>query len=104
MLDAVLLNMIVVFGMVSKYNLTKPEGPQNLMEFVSKRLRMEGIMIYDYFPQYNRFLDVVLPLIREGKITYLEDIAEGLENAPAAFVGLYSGQNIGKQVVRVAEE
>ncbi|KDO41767.1 hypothetical protein CISIN_1g039636mg [Citrus sinensis] len=48
---------------------------------------------------YSKFLDVVLPLIREGKIVYVEDIVEGLENAPAALLGLFSGRNVGKQAL-----
>ncbi|KAJ0093787.1 hypothetical protein Patl1_26861 [Pistacia atlantica] len=109
MLDAVLLNMrlqgrIAVCGMISQYNLGQPKGVCNLMNIVYKRIHMIGFIVFDYFPQYSKFLEVVLPLIREEKIVYLEDIAEGLENAPAALVGLFNGRNIGKQVVVVARE
>ncbi|KAK6914443.1 Oxidoreductase, N-terminal domain, partial [Dillenia turbinata] len=104
MLDAVLVNMrvhgrIAACGMISQYNLEQPEGAHNLFSVIAKRIRMEGFVVSDYYPHYNKFLDVVLPQIREGKIVYLEDIAEGLENGPAALVGLFSGRNIGKQVV-----
>ncbi|KAJ0094037.1 hypothetical protein Patl1_26853 [Pistacia atlantica] len=83
MLDAVLLNMrlrgrIAACGMISQYNLHEPEGVHNTLNIVVKRIRMEGIMAFDYFPQYAKFLDVVLPLVREKKVVYLEDIAEGL--------------------------
>jgi NADPH-dependent curcumin reductase CurA len=47
---------------------------------------------------------LVLPYIKEGKIIYVEDIAEGLESGPAALVGLFTGRNVGKQVVVVARE
>jgi NADPH-dependent curcumin reductase CurA len=47
---------------------------------------------------------MVLPYIKQGKIVYVEDIAEGLENAPAALTGLFAGRNIGKQVVAVSRE
>ncbi|KAJ0034553.1 hypothetical protein Pint_26326 [Pistacia integerrima] len=109
MLDAVLLNMrlqgrIAVCGMISQYNLAQSEGVCNLMNIVYQRIHMVGFIVFDYFPQYSKFLEVVLSLIREGKIVYLEDIAEGLENAPAALVGLFNGRNIGKQVVVVARE
>ncbi|KAJ0035769.1 hypothetical protein Pint_26292 [Pistacia integerrima] len=108
-LDAVLLNMrikgrIVVCGMISQYYLRQPEGVRNLLNIVIKRVRIEGFVVVDYVPQYSKFLEVVLPLIREGKIVYLEDITEGLENAPAALVGLFNGRNIGKQIVLVARE
>ncbi|KAE8022724.1 hypothetical protein FH972_008504 [Carpinus fangiana] len=108
-LDAVILNMrahgrIAVCGMISQYNLEQPEGVQNLMLLVYKRIRMEGFVVFDYYNIYPKFLDVVLPYIREGKIVYVEDIAEGLESGPAALVGLYSGRNVGKQVVAIARD
>ncbi|EYU36665.1 hypothetical protein MIMGU_mgv1a009305mg [Erythranthe guttata] len=109
MLDAVLLNMrvhgrIAVCGMISQYNLEEPEGVRNLFCLISKRVRMQGFLVPDYYHLYPKFLEMVLPLIKQGKITYVEDIAEGLESAPAALVGLFSGRNVGKQVVVVARE
>ncbi|KAK7825952.1 2-alkenal reductase (NADP(+)-dependent) [Quercus suber] len=109
MLDAVLLNMkdhgrISVCGLVSQYNLDQPEGVQNLMCLIYKRIRMKGFAVSDYYNIYPKFLDVMLPYIREGKIMYVEDIAEGLESGPAALAGLYSGHNVGKQVVLIARE
>ena len=109
MLDAVLLNMkhhgrIAVCGMISQYNLDQPEGIHNLFCLVSKRIRMKGFVAFEYFNLYPKFLELVLPWIKDGKMTYLEDIAEGLESAPAALVGLYAGQNVGKQVVVIAHE
>ncbi|KAI8537208.1 hypothetical protein RHMOL_Rhmol09G0007100 [Rhododendron molle] len=109
MLDAVLLNMrlhgrIPGCGMISQYNLEETEGVHNLFCLITKRVRMEGFLVFDYYPMYPKYLDMVLPLIREGKITYVEDIAEGLENAPKALIRLFSGHNIGKQVVLVARE
>ena len=109
MLDAVLLNMrlhgrIAVAGMFSQYNLDQPEGVRILLSVVYKRIRIEGFTVYDYYHLFPKFLDLVLPYIREGKIEYVEDIAEGLENGPAALVGIFSGHNVGKQVVVVARE
>ncbi|XP_004510170.1 2-alkenal reductase (NADP(+)-dependent)-like [Cicer arietinum] len=108
-LDAVLLNMrlhgrIPVCGMISQYNLTQPEGVTNLAHLIFKRIRMEGFVVSDYYHLYTKFLEFILPLIKEGKVVYVEDIAEGLENGPAALVGLYSGHNVGKKVVVVAHE
>jgi NADPH-dependent curcumin reductase CurA len=95
---------IAVCGMISQYNLEQPEGVQNLMLLVYKRIRMEGFVVFDYYNIYPKFLDVVLPYIREGKIVYVGDIAEGLESGPAALIGLYSGRNVGKQVVAIARD
>ncbi|MFS8033718.1 putative oxidoreductase [Helianthus anomalus] len=109
MLDAVLCNMrvhgrIAVCGMISQYNLNRPEGINNLMFLILKRIRMEGFLVVDYHHLYPNLFEMVLPLIREGKITYVEDTVDGLDNAPAALVGLFSGKNVGKQVVAIARE
>ena len=109
MLDAVLVNMrlhgrIAVCGMISQYNLEQPEGVHNLFCLITKRVRMEGFLVFDYYHLYPKFLEKILPRIKEGKITYVEDVAEGLESAPAALIGLFSGRNVGKQVVVVAHE
>ncbi|XP_050256978.1 2-alkenal reductase (NADP(+)-dependent)-like isoform X5 [Quercus robur] len=109
MLDAVLLNMkthgrIAVCGMISQYNLEKLEGVHNLVHMIYKRVQMKAFVFSDYYHLYPKFMDLVLPHIAEGKIVYLEDIAEGLESGPAALVGLFSGLNVGKQVVLVAQE
>ncbi|QCD84875.1 Polyketide synthase [Vigna unguiculata] len=108
-LDTVLPNMrlhgrIPVCGMISQYNLTQPEGVTNLAHLIFKRVKMEGFNVNDFCHLFPKFLEFALPLIREGKVVYVEDIVEGLENAPAALVGLYTGANVGKQVVVVAHE
>ncbi|KAJ6370596.1 hypothetical protein OIU76_028807 [Salix suchowensis] len=64
----------------------------------------KGFAVYEHYHRYSKFLDFVLPCIKEGKIVYVEDITEGLESGPAALVGLFSGRNVGKQVVKVAQE
>ncbi|XP_024008135.1 NADPH-dependent oxidoreductase 2-alkenal reductase isoform X3 [Eutrema salsugineum] len=109
MLDAVLINMklhgrIAVCGMISQYNLEDPEGVHNLATILYKRIKLQGFGVFDFYDKYYNFLDFVLPYIREGKITYIEDIAEGLESGPAALLGLFHGKNFGKQLFVVARE
>ena len=109
MLDAVLLNMrprgrIAACGMVSQYNLEEPEGVKNLIQVIYKQIRIEGLVGFNYYHLYPKFLDMILPHIREGKIVYFEEINEGLESGPAALIKLLSGRNVGKQVVVVARE
>lgn len=109
MLDAVLVNMnmhgrIAVCGMISQYNLENQEGVHNLSNIIYKRIRIQGFVVSDFYDKYSKFLEFVLPHIREGKITYVEDVADGLEKAPEALVGLFHGKNVGKQVVVVARE
>lgn len=107
MLDAVLLNMrlhgrIAVCGLISQYNLEKPEGVHNLICLVSKRIRMEGFLVFEYYDKYSEYLEMIIPHIKEGRIKYVEDVSDGLESAPSALIGLFLGKNVGKQVVVVA--
>lgn len=109
MLEAVLNNIrlygrITVCGMISQYGLEQPEGLHNLFNIITKRIRMQGFVVDDYYHLYPKFIEMVVAQIKEGKITYVEDIAEGLESAPSALVGLFSGRNVGKQVVVLARE
>lgn len=109
MLEAVLPNMrtngrISACGMISQYNLQEPTGVRNLFHVISKSVRIEGFLIYNYLHKYPEYEDKMAGLIREGKIVYVEDVADGLESAPAAFVGLFTGRNLGKQLILVARE
>ncbi|XP_010492633.1 PREDICTED: NADP-dependent alkenal double bond reductase P1-like [Camelina sativa] len=109
MLDAVLLNMnplgrIAVCGMISQYNLENQEGVHNLSNIIYKRIRIQGFVVLDFYDKYSKFLEFVLPCIKEGKITYVEDVVDGLEKAPEALVGLFHGKNVGKQVVVIAHD
>lgn len=72
------------------------------MQIVFKRLHRHGFTHRDYDHIVPKYLDFVLPYIRQGKLVYVEDIVEGIENAPAALVGLFTGRNFGKQVVALA--
>ncbi|EMS64850.1 putative NADP-dependent oxidoreductase P1 [Triticum urartu] len=113
MLDAVLANMkvhgrIAVCGLISQYNLAAGEkeadklGAGNLVYLVSKRIRMQGFIEPDHKHLYPEYRAWVLPHIKDGKVVYVEDVAEGLEAAPGALIGLFHGRNVGKQVVRLA--
>ncbi len=98
---------VPVCGLIANYNDTAlPEGPDRmslLMRVVLvKRLRIQGFIVSDYASQRNDFLRDVSGWIREGKLKYKEDIVEGLENAPQAFIGLLRGANFGKLLVKVS--
>ncbi|CAN8238224.1 unnamed protein product [Cochlearia groenlandica] len=111
MLNAALLNMkvrgrIALCGMVSLQSLSSSssQGINNIYNAIPKRIRLEGFLQSDYLHIFPRFLEHVKGYYKEGKIVYIEDMSEGLELAPGALVGLFSGKNIGKQVIRVAKE
>ena len=109
MLDAALLNMrdygrISACGMISQYNLEEPEGVHFLVKVIIKRLTMKGFNVVDHFNLYPKFLEMIMPHIKNGEVTYLEDKAAGIEKAPAALIGLFTGKNVGKQLVVLADE
>ncbi|KAL6905892.1 hypothetical protein ACP4OV_003493 [Aristida adscensionis] len=91
-----------VCGMISQYNLERPEGVRTLLCLISKRLRMEGFMVSDYFGEYRKFEEEMVGYLKEGKVAVVEDVADGLEKAPMALIGLFTGRNVGKQLVAVA--
>ncbi|KAG8473787.1 hypothetical protein CXB51_035882 [Gossypium anomalum] len=108
-LDSALLNMrihgrIAVCGMVSLHSFSDPKGIHNLYCVVPKRIKIQGFLQSDYLDKFPEFLEHVTKNFKEGKIVYIEDMNDGLESGPAAFVGLFSGQNIGKQVICVARD
>jgi NADPH-dependent curcumin reductase CurA len=109
MLDAALLNMringrIAVCGAVSQQSLSKPQGIHNLYNLIIKSIKMQGFLQHNYLHLYPSFLEHVIGYYKQGKIVYIEDMNEGLESGPAAFAGLFFGENVGKQVIRVASE
>ncbi len=93
---------VVACGAVSQLNATEPtEGPRNLALVVGKRLRIEGFIVSDHNDRMPAFLGEVGPWVRDGSVRFRETIVEGIENAPAAFIGLLAGENIGKMLVKV---
>lgn len=89
-------------GMISTYNATEPPAaPRNLFQVIGKRIRMEGFIVRDHLDAQPEFIAEMAPLIRGQKIVWEETIADGLENAPTAFIGLFEGDNLGKQLVRL---
>jgi NADPH-dependent curcumin reductase CurA len=95
---------IVACGSISGYNATEPRpGPRNLFMVVTKRLLMQGFIISDHYDRHGAFLADMGAWLRDGKIRYRETIVDGIENAPAAFMGMLEGENVGKMLVRVGE-
>ncbi len=91
-----------VCGQISQYNLEKPEqGPRLLWNFIAKRLKVEGLLVTDFMDRYDEGMKDMAAWIQSGKISYREDVIEGFENAPQAFIGMLQGDNIGKRLVKV---
>jgi NADPH-dependent curcumin reductase CurA len=108
--DAAFLTMnlkarISICGQISQYNLERPEmGPRLLWNLIVKRARVEGFLVSDFAPRFKAAGRQLAEWLRAGHIKYRETIADGLENAPAAFLGMLRGDNVGKQLVRVSAE
>jgi NADPH-dependent curcumin reductase CurA len=96
---------IVACGSISRYNATEAlPGPRNMFLVVTKRLRMQGYIVFDHYDRFPPFLAEVAPAVADGSIRYRETIVDGIERAPEAFIGLLEGANVGKMLVRVGPE
>lgn len=96
---------VVCCGAISQYDTATPTGPRNLPGLVVvKRLRMEGFIVMDYVAQDATALRALQTWVDAGQIKVIEDIVDGLENAPAALIGLLAGENKGKRMVRVGAD
>ncbi|MDA9591129.1 NADP-dependent oxidoreductase [Alphaproteobacteria bacterium] len=105
MLDAAILNMkpkgrIVVSGQVAEYNREKPVGIRQTTRFITHRLRMEGLVVYDCAKQFPEAQAAMAALIRDGKLAYKEDISDGIEDAPRAYAALFVGANFGRRLIK----
>jgi NADPH-dependent curcumin reductase CurA len=81
-----------------------PQGPRVERNLLVKRLRMQGFVVLDYKARYPEAIAALAQWIREGRLRYREDILEGIEHAPGSIAALYRGENLGKQLIRVAPE
>ncbi|MEH1998466.1 MAG: NADP-dependent oxidoreductase [Nostoc sp.] len=95
---------IPLVGLISEYNATStPSGP-NLMPLLIKRALIKGFLVSDYQHRFNDFLHDVSGWLQSGQLKYKEDVVDGLENAPGAFIGLLRGDNFGKLIVKVNDD
>jgi len=93
-----------ICGQISQYNNAKPEmGPRLLGMLIIARAKAQGFLITDYMARFGEGLAELSGWLREGKLKYREDIVEGFENLPKAFIGLFHGENIGKRIVKVGD-
>lgn len=106
--DAVLRNInffgrVALCGSISQYNATGASmGPRLLGTFVGKRVMARGFIVTDFAQYYGPAMRQMGEWIRDGKLKYREDIVEGIDKAPRAFIGLLRGENFGKMLVKLA--
>lgn len=107
-LDAAILNLrlngrIVVSGQTAEYNTPAPRGIRYVTPFITQRLTMAGLVVYDYRKQFAAAQAQMAAWINDGKLTYREEIIDGFERLPEAFAGLFRGENFGRRLVRVTQ-
>ena len=93
---------VMLCGGISGYNATEPQpGPRNILNLVVQRATMQGFLVLDYLPKSQQAVEKLAGLVMEGKIKHLEDIQEGLENCPQTLNRLFTGENFGKQMLKL---
>ncbi len=76
-------------------------GIRHTSEFIGNRLLMQGLVVFDDMPDFPVAQKEMSALVREGKLTYKEELFKGLEALPATFCGLFKGENFGRRLVKV---
>ena len=95
---------IPLCGLISQYNATTPPRGPNLAPLLTNRALIRGFIVFDHVDRFGAFLNECGAWVRRGDLRYREDIVDGLDAAPQAFIGLLEGRNFGKQLVRVAAD
>ncbi len=93
---------IVVCGLIAEYNATQPYGYKMLRSVLVNRIRMQGMIVFDWKDRYGEALAGLSGRLAEGRLKYRESIVEGIDNAPAGLIALLKGENFGKQLVKLA--
>jgi len=95
---------IACCGMISTYNDATPTpGPANLFELITRRVRMEGFLVGDFAPRFGEARRALEGWLQAGTVKAFVDVQEGFENIPRTFMRIFSGANVGKQVLKIAE-
>jgi NADPH-dependent curcumin reductase CurA len=107
-LDTVLRQMnrygrVVVCGLIAEYSAAEAYGYKSLRSVLVNRIRMQGMIVFDWKDRYPEARSALVELVAQGRLKYRESVASGLTSAPRAFIGLLKGENLGKQLVRLAD-
>lgn len=95
---------IALCGAIAGYNDSEPApGPNNLMNLITRRIRMQGFIMLDYIERVEEAMAELLPWVLEGEIVWREDVQSGFDNIPATFLRLFDGRNEGKQLLHLAD-
>lgn len=97
-----LYGRVILCGLAGQYHSGSGPALMPVGMIIGKRAQVMGLVVYDFYPQWDEFIAETSPLVRSGRLKFVEDRVPGLENAPALFERLMHGQNIGKCVVGVS--
>jgi NADPH-dependent curcumin reductase CurA len=92
---------IVVCGLVSEYNASEPYRYARLRSVLVNRIRMQGMIVFDWKDRYGEALQGLAERFAAGKLKYRESVVVGIDNAPKGLMGLLRGENFGKQLVKL---
>jgi hypothetical protein len=96
---------IAVYGQVSEYNLEEPEfGPCWFRTLIVKQAKVQGFLVSRYAERFPEGLEQLAGWLKQGKLKYREDVAQGIEAAPQAFIGMLQGKNQGNQLVQLSAQ
>ncbi|XP_009623179.1 NADP-dependent alkenal double bond reductase P2-like [Nicotiana tomentosiformis] len=109
MLEAAVANMnsfgrVAVCGVISEYTNASTRAAPEMLDIVYKRITIQGFLAADLMKVYADFLSKTVEYLQAGKLKAIEDVSQGVESIPSAFIGLFRGDNIGKKIVKVADE
>jgi NADPH-dependent curcumin reductase CurA len=93
---------VALCGLISDYSAAEPYGTKMIRSLLVNRVKLQGFIVFDRQDLYFRAVSQLVKLVSQGKIKYHETIADGIHNAPKAFMGLLKGQNLGKQLVKLS--
>jgi len=94
---------IALCGMISNYNdETLQPGPRGMAVIIGRRLKVQGFIVTDHPEACQEYAVKAAGWLADGKLKYRETVAEGVENAPGAFINMLKGGNTGKQIVQLA--
>ena len=96
-----LFGRVVVCGTIADYNAVEPYRVRNWRAILVNRLRVQGMIVFDWKERYGEALKTLGGYFGEGRLKYKESIVHGLENAPRGLIDLLSGKNFGKQLVKL---
>jgi hypothetical protein len=96
-----LFGRVVICGLISEYNATEPYRLKNLRAVLVNRLKVQGMIVFDWRERYGEALAELAGLLAQGKLKYRESVLQGLESAPRGLIDLLQGKNFGKQLVKL---